>query len=152
MANLDNILITGIITATSNRQSDMYNTDPRKTAYLKVDKEEDRDKLVEFGLVEYTTKDTEEPFFIVKMSEEVSLYMRNKKSPISKLDTSSLSENFETIKPVGIAILKGKSNKGKNTYNRIYALKVDSQSDIVVREPQNPFEMLTEVDSEEPAF
>ena len=42
MANLENIRVKGIITATSNKQKKGFDSDPRKTIYFNVVDEKDR--------------------------------------------------------------------------------------------------------------
>ena len=49
MANyLEQLIFTGRITATSNRQNEDFKTDPRKTAYITVSSETQRKKLIDF--------------------------------------------------------------------------------------------------------
>ena len=141
MANLENIIVKGIITATSNKQKKGFDSDPRKTIYFNVVDEKDRQALKEFGITEYTPTDKkEEPFYIVKASEEIKLYQVGKKEYVTSLDTSSTSNNFSTgDSVVGISILKGKSEMG-NAYKRVYAILVKNLEDIKMLEPENPFE------------
>ena len=139
MANgIEQLIIKGRITATSNRQNENFKSDPRKTAYITVSSDNDRKKLTEFGLTEYTSREDNTTFFIIKMSEIVRIYDR-KGVQLESLDTNSQSDNFSTSKEIGIAILRGKSNVTKNTYNRIFALQVDTVDDIETVAPKNPF-------------
>ena len=141
MANLENIRVKAVITATSNKQKKGFDSDPRKTVYFNVVDEQDRQLLKEFGITEYTPNDKKEPpFYIVKASEEIKLYQLGRKEYVTTLDTSSTSNNFSTgDSVVGLSILKGKSEMG-NEYKRLYAILVKNLEDIKVVEPENPFE------------
>lgn len=141
MANLENIRVKAIITATSNKQKKGFDSDPRKTIYFNVVDEKDRHLLKEFGITEYTPDDKKEkPFYIVKASEEIKLYQVGKKEYVTVLDTSYTSNNFSTgDSVVGLSILKGKSEMG-NEYKRVYAILVKNLEDIKEVEPENPFE------------
>ena len=72
---LDNITINAIITTTSNKTKENYA--PRKTAFLNV-AEEDRERLISFGVPEYVSKEGEK-FFCVKLTDEVKLWNREGK-------------------------------------------------------------------------
>lgn len=133
MSITKNFIFKGIITTTSNKQSKEFTTDnPRKSAYIKVD-EENRDILLKQGLTEYTSEKDKEDFFILKLSENITLWEgKESQSMATDIDTN----NFKT-KEVGIACIKGKS-KG-NDYVRIYALNLQSMEDIELIEQENPF-------------
>lgn len=140
MAELKNIRVKGIITATSNKQKKGFDSDPRKTIYFTALDEKDRQALKEFGITEYTPENkNEKPFFIVKASETIKLYQVGKKEYVTELDTSVSANNFNTANTVGISILKGKAETGTE-YKRVYALLVKDLSDITPIEPENPFE------------
>lgn len=142
--NLEQLLFTGRITATSNRQNEDFKTDPRKTAYITVSSETQRKKLIDFGLTEYTSKEDNQPFFIIKMGQELRVFVNGKQSI---LDTNAVSENFSTTEEIGIAVLKGKANKSKITYNRIFALNLPSRTVLETTVPKNPFEMEDDFDN-----
>ena len=141
MANLENIRVKAVITATSNKQKKGFDSEPRKTVYFNVIDEKDRQLLKEFGITEYTPNDKkEQPFYIVKASEEIKLYQLGKEEYVTTLDTSSTSNNFSTgDSVVGLSILKGKSEMG-NDYKRLYAILVKNLEDIKEVNPENPFE------------
>ena len=63
---MENLIISGIISTTSNKQSkDFKSENPQKTAYLQLDKE-NADKLEKFGVRKYTSK-TGEDFYCLKI-------------------------------------------------------------------------------------
>lgn len=133
---IEQFIFEGIITGTSNKQSEEMKTDkPRKSCYISVD-EENAEILLQNGLTKYTSKEDKKDFFIIKFSEEIKVYAPE---GYFNHDTSTSSDNFSTDdKKVKFACIKGK-NMGRN-YVRIFALQVNEPSDLVINEVQNPFE------------
>lgn len=144
---IENIVVTGAITATSNKLSSEYPTEqPHKTAYFTVI-EEDRKACEDFGLTEYTSEKDGKNFFCAKLSTAVTCYI---KSTGQQIKTSGLVEsvsedgalvstpNFKTAEDIMINLIKSE-NKG-NIFYRIQALLLDNVEDIEIIVPQNPFE------------
>ena len=133
---MENILIEGIITTTSNKQSLEFRTEnPKKSVYIQTD-EENAKKLKDFGLREYTSKKDNENFFIVKCVDELKLYF-DTENPAISMSTTVQDDNFKTEKPIYMNIIKGE-NVG-NVFYRLSAVLVNNASDIVAIQPENPF-------------
>ena len=136
------ITIKGIITGTSNKQSEDYEgKSPKKSIYLAVDKENQK-ILEDFGLTMYTSKEKEgEPsvdFFICKASTEIKRYndkneIDERISGVAKEGSANFSSNEFTIE---LALMEG-FNKG-NKFYRVYAIKCDDNV-VTENEPVNPF-------------
>lgn len=134
---MENIIVEGIITATSKKQSDQFKQDnPTKTAYVTAEKES-RKKLLDFGLTEYTSKDGE-GFFIIKFSANTAVYLdrESDESKPFKLHTMD-TPNFKTLAPVTMNIIKSE-NMG-NDFFRIQAFLVLNPEVFEKIEQQNPF-------------
>ena len=131
---LTQINVKGEITATSNKQSDTFVvSNPRKTAYVKVTDPESKKELEDNGLTEYTSKEDGEKFFIIKLSENVDVWINGENSPLS---VSIEDPNFKTTGEVDLALIKGHS-KG-NDFVRLFAIGLVDQS-IEMVEKTNPF-------------
>lgn len=134
---LENLVIKGIITATSNKKSDKFeNQVNRKQVYFTVD-EETAKKLEEFGLRKYTSYDKED-FFIVRTSKNVSRYEGGKlvEEILCENTDSEFTPNFNSDgKVVGLNLIKGESDYGKY-WIRLSA--IDGELEVVER--TNPFE------------
>ena len=142
---MQNLVIKGIITATSKKTNDtkFEQEVPTKTAYLKVD-EENAKLLEEFGLTKYTSKADKEDYFIIKFPQNVMVYEPNgigtKRPDLSLVNHQGLeTNNFKTPddKPLALNILKGE-NTG-NTFYRLQAIRVETQNDIEEIKAENPF-------------
>lgn len=135
---MKDLVITGQITTTSNKQSDKFVAKtPQKTAYLKLD-EENAKKAEEFGLTKYTSKENNEDFFMVKVVTNLRAYYDNSRN-YDKLETGVDSPNFKTKdgKEIGLALVQGE-NLG-NVFYRLSAIKISESSDIETIEAENPF-------------
>lgn len=131
---MQNLIITGKINTTSNRQDDRFKQDnPTKTAYITVI-ESDVQKLKDFGLTEYTTRDGKENFFIIKLPQELSLVKGNK---MTKLSGSTDTPNIKTSKDLKMNIIQGE-NKG-NKFYRLQAIQVENYTDVEFIRQENPF-------------
>lgn len=126
-------IFRGVITATSNKQGAYYKSDnPRKTAYITVD-EQYKKILLEKGFTEYTSKKDNQSFFIIKLSESITLYMGDETQEMeSGVDTM----NFKT-KEIQMAVMQGV--KVGNEYSRIYAFNLNKLDDIELMIQDNPF-------------
>lgn len=130
---LENITINAIITATSNKQKEDFA--PRKTAFLKV-AEEDRNRLIAFGVPEYTSKDGES-FFCVKLTDSVKLW--NRKGEYVTIETTVDSPNFKTTENVMLRMNIIKGNKNHNDFYRLNAILCEADNIETIKET-NPFE------------
>lgn len=127
------LTIKAIITATSNKQDNRFKTEnPRKSLYVTVDAE-NKKLLEEFGLTEYTSKQDNKPFFIIKTGAKLDHYVAGVKvGEVSGLiDAPNFTSNGEVVH---IALYQDKSDTGKN-YTRAYAVN----GTIKEVEAQNPF-------------
>lgn len=132
---MENLIISGIISTTSNKQSAQFRVEnPQKTAYLLLD-QENADKLEEFGVTKYTSK-TGEDFYCLKLVEKLKLYFDDSKDALIA-DTSVDDPNFKTEKVVKMNVIKGE--KTGNTFYRLQALLLNDSSDLVQIEAENPF-------------
>lgn len=139
---MENLVIKGIITATSNKQDGEFKQEvPTKTAYLKVD-EENSKKLQDFGMTEYSSKEDGEKFFIVGLVRGLMVYKPNgigvKRSDLSLINgEEGENPNYETSEEIGMNIVKGEYRN--NDFFKLQALRVESDDVIVEVKPENPF-------------
>lgn len=144
---MENLVIKGIITATSKKIDDKFKQEvPTKTAYIKTDLENAK-KLQDFGLTKYTSKQGDD-YFIIKLPANLMVYTPDgfgKKRPdLSQVFYDGVeTNNFKTEKMLPLNIIKG--NHMNNDFFRLQAIRVDDESDIIEIEPENPF-------GDEPAF
>lgn len=132
---MENLIISGIISTTSNKQSDQFRVEnPQKTAYLLLDRENGA-KLEEFGVTKYTSK-TGEDFYCLKVVEKLKLYFDDSKNSID-MDASVNEPNFKTEDVIKMNVIKGE--KTGNTFYRLQALLLNDSSDLVQIEAENPF-------------
>lgn len=129
---LNNIIIKASITTTSNKTKEHFA--PRKTAFLKV-ADVDRDRLISFGVPEYTSKDGE-PFFCVKLADSVKLW--DSYGNHTTIDTSVNAPNFKTTENVMLRMNIIKGNKHNNDYYRLNAILCEEDNIETIKET-NPF-------------
>lgn len=130
---LNNIIINAMITTTSNKTKE--NFAPRKTAFLKV-ADEDRERLIVFGIPEYTSKDGE-AFFCVKLTDSIKLWDHTGK--YQTIDTSVNAPNFKTTENVMLQMNIIKGNKNNNDFYRLNAILCEEDNIETIKET-NPFE------------
>lgn len=131
---MQNLIIKGKINTTSNRKDDRFKQEyPTKTAYITVN-ESDVQKLKDFGLTEYTTRDGKENFFIIKLPREFSIVKGNK---MRKISGGIETPNFKTDKEFKMNIIQGE-NMG-NKFYRLQAIQVDNYTDVEFIKQENPF-------------
>lgn len=132
---MENLIIEGIISTTSNKQSSEFKVEkPQKTAYLLLDKE-NADKLEKFGVRRYTSK-TGEDFYCLKIVEQLKVYFDKSKASMS-VDAGVDVPNFKTEKVIKMNVIKGE--KTGNTFYRLQALLLNELEDLVQIEAENPF-------------
>ena len=132
---MENLIISGIISTTSNKQSkDFKSENPQKTAYLQLD-EKNAKLLEEFGVQKYTSKNGDD-FHCIKVIDKLKLYFYNSKACV-EFESDVNQPNFKTEKEVKMNIIKGE--KTGNTFYRLQALQLDDTSDLVEIEAENPF-------------
>lgn len=131
---MEQLIIEGIITTTSMKQSKDFRSDhPRKSLFVSVDAE-NKKKLEDFGLTEYTPKDGGEPFFILKASKEITVHTRdNELRTIDGTAEEDSEPNFKTDGLAFISMVKGEKNK--NEFVRV----TDILGDVELIERQDPF-------------
>ena len=132
---MENLIIEGIISTTSNKQSSEFKVEkPQKTAYLLLDKE-NANKLEKFGVRKYTSK-TGEDFYCLKIVEQLKVYFDKSKASIT-VDAGVDVANFKTEKVIKMNVVKGE--KTGNTFYRLQALLLNELEDLVQIEAENPF-------------
>lgn len=138
---MENLVIRGQVTATSKKQSEEFKAEfPKKTAYLKIH-EDDVKKAVTFGLRMYTPKDGGEDFFMVKLPENITIYVKGAKGvEPEKLDGGLETPNFKTAddKSLSLNIIRGE--KSGNLFFRLQAIQITESGDIQDVIAENPFE------------
>ena len=130
---LNNITINAIITATSNKTKENYA--PRKTAFLNV-AEEDKERLIAFGVPEYTSKEGEK-FFCVKLTDKVKLW--NRQGEYTTIEATIDAPNFKTTENVMLRMNIIKGNKNHNDFYRLNAIQCEGDNIETIKET-NPFE------------
>lgn len=137
------INLVGVLQNTSDKQGDFESK--TKSAYISLTPKS-LEKAKEFGLPIYESQENGEKFTIVKLSQEVKLYLKGEKTPYEILSglVNDLP-NFDTDdRLVGLSIMEGES-KG-NKFNRLYAMLTPDKLTVKFAEAQNPFDENTEID------
>lgn len=136
---MENIVINGRVTATSNKVDTKFKQEnPTKTAYLTVSDETEKKKLIDFGLTEYTSKKDGLSFFIIKLPQNVAIYVDGVEGS-EPLSGSVETPNFSTAEDKELAINIIKGEHMNNDFFRLQAIKIDQSSDIVEVVQTNPF-------------
>lgn len=130
---MENIILTGTITSTSNRSTKFEATN--KIAYVTLASTEDYKKALDFGLTIYESEDKTR-FVIVKLPKKLSLYIGNRQY---KYNTGIEDANFSTTNNVGLNLIKGISDKNNAPYIRLTALNLNSIDDLQEVKQLNPF-------------
>ena len=134
---MENLIITGKVSATSNKVDDKYQQEsPTKTAYVEVTDPNIVQAMENFGLTQYTSRDNKKDFFIIKCPKQVTLVKGNQ---MRKLSGGVETPNFKTVdgKEFKINIIKG-NNKGNNFF-RLQAILVDDYEEVENIMMENPF-------------
>ena len=137
-----NVVIIGHISTMSNKNDSQFKQEvPTKTVYLSVN-EENRQKLIDFGLTLYTPDDGE-PFFAVKASRQISMYVTsNAGEEPAKLDmTTATGISIRTREGVSIKMNIVEGENVGNTFYRLQAIQVLDTEDIEEIKASNPFAM-----------
>ena len=132
---MENQVFTVSISSTSKKEKEFKSN--RLTAYIVPASEDEKNKMVEFGLNPYTSTD-DETFFIMKTSAKIRLYMDNSNGYV-ELDGTDQGDLFKT-KPnetVKINVIVGE-NKG-NKFYRLQSI-LDTDNVITKIESENPFD------------
>lgn len=132
---MENKVFTVQISSTSKKEKEFKSN--RLTAYIVPANEDEKNKMVEFGLNPYTSTD-DETFFIMKTSAKIRLYMDNSNGYV-ELDGTDQGDLFKT-KPnetVKINVIVGE-NKG-NKFYRLQSI-LDKNNAITKIESENPFD------------
>lgn len=148
---LEQLLVRVTITNTSNKENpDFPSDDPAKAAYIRPETENDKQKLIDFGVQKYTPKTGDDltPYFIVKTSRKIMIhYTQDRERKDSLQGTiytegkgSEKTKNFSTTEPVFINLLKG--NKLGNDFIRLQAILLDHESILQMSAPKDPFASL----------
>lgn len=132
---MENKVFNVQISSTSKKEKEFKSN--RLTAYIVPASENDKNKMIEFGLNPYTSAD-DETFFIMKTSSKIRLYMDNSNGYV-ELDGTVEGDLFKT-KPnetVKINVILGE-NKG-NKFYRLQSI-LDTDNAITKIESENPFD------------
>ena len=134
---MKNINVKVNITATSNKKKSDYKIEnPKKSVFFTPENDFEKQKLIDFGLTEYTPKDGAESFFIVKSTDEIKCWLNGQ--VVEKLPTSIEDPNFkfEEGKFLTVNIIQGENMKNK--FYRINAIKFDN--DTLLQHAYQPIE------------
>lgn len=141
--NLENMVIEGEITATSNKINEKFRSEVNsKTAYIKVDKANSK-LLKDFGLTEYTSKEDNTNFFIIKLTKDVRVYAKDGSMEIFSGEAHETNPNFKT-NVIKMNIIKG--NNLNQDFYRVQALLINDRADIQQLAPENPFKEFMDED------
>lgn len=133
---MENINVKVTITATSNKQNSQYKIEnPKKSVYISPENEAEKQKLIGFGLTEYTSKNGEN-FFIVKATDKIKCWLNGK--VVEELPTSIEDPNFkfEQGKYLTVNLIQGENMNNK--FYRINAIKFDN--DTLLQHAYQPIE------------
>lgn len=133
---MENINVNVTITATSNKQNSQYKIEnPKKSVYISPENKKEKQKLIDFGLTEYTSKDGEN-FFIVKATDKIKCWLNGQ--VVEELPTSIEDPNFkfEQGKYLTVNLIQGENMKNK--FYRINAIKFDN--DTLLQHAYQPIE------------
>jgi len=136
---MENLVIKGRVTATSNKVDTKFKQEnPTKTAYVTVSDEAEKKKLIDFGLTEYTSKQDGLSFFIIKLPQNVAIFVEGVKGS-EQLSGSVETPNFFTVegKELLLNIIKGENMN--NDFFRLQAIRIEQSTDVVILEQVNPF-------------
>lgn len=134
---MENINVKVNITTTSNKQNAHYKNDnPKKSVFITPENDFEKQKLIKFGLTEYTPKNGGEPFFIVKATDEIKCWLN--REVVEKIPASIQDPNFkfEEGKFLTVNIIQGENMKNK--FYRINAIKFDN--DTLMQHAYQPIE------------
>lgn len=140
---MTNLVIKGKITATSKKNDGEFKQEiPTKTAYISTS-ETEAQKLIDFGLTQYTSKNGEN-YFIIKFPAEVMIYLPNgigtKRPDLSQIMVDGVeTNNFKTPDHKELAFNILKSNHKNNDFYRLQAIRIEEEADIEEVKPENPF-------------
>ena len=140
---MENLVIEGIITATSKKQDGDYQQEvATKTVYIKTN-EEYAKQLESFGLTKYTSKEDKEDYFIMKFPKVLMVIQDDKayrRPDLSQItyngrETNNFKTPDDTMLPLNII----KGNHKNNDFFRLQAIMITDQSQIEEIKPENPF-------------
>lgn len=142
---MENKIIKGIITATSNKQSEDFKSEfPTKTAYITPHSPQDIEALTNFGCTLYssTNENTgeKEEFFIIKCAKNVALYNANSiDGRPSSISGGTDTPNFRTTPDYALELNIIKGEKLGREFFRLQAINCKTGSDVEEIEQANPF-------------
>lgn len=130
---MENIILTGTITSTSNKSTKFEATN--KIAYVTLASTEEYKKALDFGLNIYESEDKTR-FIIVKLPKKLSIYIGNRQY---KYNSGIEDPNFYTTNDIGLNLIKGVSDKNNSSYIRLTALNLNSIDELQEVKQVNPF-------------
>lgn len=132
---MENQVFIVSISSTSKKEKEFKSN--RLTAYIVPANEQEKNKMIEFGLNPYTSAD-DETFFIMKTSAKIRLYMDNSNGYV-ELDGTDQGDLFKTKSN---EIVKINVIVGENKGNKFYRLQsiLDKNNAITKIESENPFD------------
>ena len=140
---MENLVIEGIITATSKKQDGDYQQEvATKTVYIKTS-EEYAKQLESFGLTKYTSKEDGEEYFIMKFPKVLMVIQDDKAYNRPDLSQITYNEretfNFKTIDDTMLPLNIIKGNHKNNDFFRLQAIMITDENQIELIKPENPF-------------
>ena len=134
---MENLIIRGKITATSSKADEKFKQEnPTKTAYVTVSNKEDIEKLKQFGVNMYTSKEDKTDFFIIKVPQSFVVVKGNE---MKRVDGTLSSPNFKTKDGEEFNLNIIKSEKMGNEFHRLQAVEVNEFTDFELIQMSNPF-------------
>lgn len=144
--NLTTLNVNVKITATSDKQK-FRNDNPRKSIYFTAD-EQTQQRLNNFGLRPYKSKEDETIFYIAQAAQRIQLFDLNNENYATISGVAEDAVNFHSDgNEVRVALVKGKSQQFGNEFIRLTAIKTSDPDHIIEVAAINPFE-----DDEETEF
>lgn len=134
---MKNINVNVTITATSNKQNSQFKTDsPKKSLYITPKTVEDKEKMIDLGLTEYTSKEGQS-FFIVKATDKIKCWLN--REIVHEIESSVQDDNFKFQEGyfATVNIIEGE-NLG-NKFYRLNGIKLDNDTTL-----ENIYQPITE--------
>ena len=163
--NFETVIVKAQITATSNKSDGKYKQKtPTKTVYIVPENAQEEQKLIDFGLIQYTPDNKKDknakPYFIVKATQLVKFYTSKEDyeevyfgTQVEDINaetgeiTTKKALNYTTSEPVHLAIMFVEGGDNGNDFYRLNAIMHKDRSILEEVQPVNPFASLFDGDT-----
>ena len=164
--NFETVIVKAQITATSNKSDGKYKQKtPTKTVYIVPENAQEEQKLIDFGLTQYTPDNEKDknakPYFIVKATKLVKFYTSKEDyeevyfgAQVEDVNaetgeiTTKKALNYSTPEAVHLAIMFVEGGDNGNDFYRLNAIMNKDRSILEEVQPVNPFASLFEGDTD----